>query len=94
MHVYTASTSMTDSCLANADGDLLIVPQQGADHQMPTDPAPCSDQATCLATAYGSLHGSQSKQLNTVRLPSTRGAKFRVPERTGRPDPWHNWMAQ
>lgn len=29
IHVYTASTSMDDSCLANADGDFLIVPQQG-----------------------------------------------------------------
>ena len=31
IHVYTASTPMTDSCLANADGDMLIVPQQGVD---------------------------------------------------------------
>ena len=30
IHVYTASVSMGDSCLANADGDMLIVPQQGA----------------------------------------------------------------
>ena len=30
IHVYTASVSMEDSCLANADGDMLIVPQQGA----------------------------------------------------------------
>mmetsp|Transcript_12345 Transcript_12345/g.37170 ORF Transcript_12345/g.37170 Transcript_12345/m.37170 type:complete len:389 (-) Transcript_12345:190-1356(-) len=29
IHVYTCSASMDDSCLANADGDLLIVPQQG-----------------------------------------------------------------
>lgn len=32
IHVYTASISMHNSCLANADGDMLIVPQQG----MPT----------------------------------------------------------
>lgn len=30
IHIYTASTSMTDTCLANADGDFLIVPQLGA----------------------------------------------------------------
>lgn len=30
IHVYTASASMSDCCLANADGDLLIVPQLGA----------------------------------------------------------------
>mmetsp|Transcript_38273 Transcript_38273/g.85231 ORF Transcript_38273/g.85231 Transcript_38273/m.85231 type:complete len:494 (+) Transcript_38273:149-1630(+) len=30
IHVYAANESMTDSCLANADGDFLIVPQQGA----------------------------------------------------------------
>ncbi|KIZ00241.1 homogentisate 1,2-dioxygenase [Monoraphidium neglectum] len=29
VHVYTATASMEDSCLANADGDMLIVPQQG-----------------------------------------------------------------
>ena len=29
IHVYTASASMEDSCLANADGDMLIVPQRG-----------------------------------------------------------------
>ena len=29
IHVYTASVSMDDCCLGNADGDLLIVPQQG-----------------------------------------------------------------
>lgn len=27
IHMYTASVGMEDSCLANADGDLLIVPQ-------------------------------------------------------------------
>ena len=30
VHVYTASASMEDSCLANADGDFLLVPQLGA----------------------------------------------------------------
>ena len=30
VHIYTASTSMKDCCLANADGDFLIVPQEGA----------------------------------------------------------------
>jgi homogentisate 1,2-dioxygenase len=30
IHVYTATASMEDCCLANADGDFLIVPQQGA----------------------------------------------------------------
>jgi homogentisate 1,2-dioxygenase len=29
IHIYTATVSMDDSCLANADGDMLIVPQQG-----------------------------------------------------------------
>ena len=29
IHVYTASISMDNCCLANADGDMLIVPQQG-----------------------------------------------------------------
>lgn len=29
IHIYTANTPMGDTCLANADGDLLIVPQQG-----------------------------------------------------------------
>lgn len=29
IHIYTANESMTDCCLANADGDMLIVPQQG-----------------------------------------------------------------
>lgn len=30
IHIYTASASMTNCCLSNADGDFLIVPQQGA----------------------------------------------------------------
>ncbi|KAK9846297.1 hypothetical protein WJX81_001152 [Elliptochloris bilobata] len=30
IHIYTASASMDNCCLGNADGDLLIVPQQGA----------------------------------------------------------------
>eukprot|EP00803_Ostreobium_quekettii_P003922 evm.model.scf_3626.1 EVM.evm.TU.scf_3626.1 scf_3626:474-4330(-) len=30
IHVYTANQSMEDCCLANADGDFLLVPQQGA----------------------------------------------------------------
>ena len=29
VHIYTANQSMKDCCLANADGDMLIVPQQG-----------------------------------------------------------------
>lgn len=29
IHIYTANTHMTDCCLADADGDMLIVPQQG-----------------------------------------------------------------
>lgn len=29
IHVYAANSSMLDSCLSNADGDMLIVPQQG-----------------------------------------------------------------
>ena len=29
IHVYAASADMGDSCLGNADGDFLIVPQQG-----------------------------------------------------------------
>ncbi|XP_072254558.1 homogentisate 1,2-dioxygenase [Pyxicephalus adspersus] len=29
IHIYTCNTSMTDRCLYNADGDFLIVPQQG-----------------------------------------------------------------
>jgi homogentisate 1,2-dioxygenase len=35
IHVYTASTSMDGCCLANADGDFLIVPQQGATDCLP-----------------------------------------------------------
>ena len=30
IHMYAATTSMEDCCLANADGDFLVVPQQGA----------------------------------------------------------------
>jgi homogentisate 1,2-dioxygenase len=30
IHIYTATASMQDCCLANADGDLLLVPQMGA----------------------------------------------------------------
>ena len=30
VHLYNANESMTDRCFYNADGDLLIVPQQGA----------------------------------------------------------------
>lgn len=30
VHVYTANVSMKDRCFNNSDGDLLIVPQQGA----------------------------------------------------------------
>ena len=29
IHVYACNQSMSRSCLANADGDFLIVPQQG-----------------------------------------------------------------
>lgn len=30
VHMYAATSSMTDRCFYNADGDLLIVPQEGA----------------------------------------------------------------
>jgi homogentisate 1,2-dioxygenase len=30
IHIYTASASMKDCCFTNADGDFLIVPQQGS----------------------------------------------------------------
>lgn len=30
IHMYTATTSMSNCCLTNADGDFLIVPQQGS----------------------------------------------------------------
>jgi homogentisate 1,2-dioxygenase len=32
VHVYACNASMRDSCLANADGDLLVVPQKGVLH--------------------------------------------------------------
>ena len=32
MHMYAASTSMTDCSFCNADGDFLIVPQLGLPH--------------------------------------------------------------
>ncbi|GAB4820865.1 hypothetical protein N2152v2_007911 [Parachlorella kessleri] len=41
IHMYTASCGMEDSCLANADGDMLIVPEQGA---------------LLLTTEFGRLH--------------------------------------
>jgi homogentisate 1,2-dioxygenase len=33
IHMYTANTSMEDCCLASADGDMLLVPQQGEQAQ-------------------------------------------------------------
>ena len=30
MHIYTANAAMDDSCLVNSDGDMLLVPQEGA----------------------------------------------------------------
>lgn len=41
IHVYAANTSMVNTALANADGDLLIVPQQGA---------------LLITTEFGQLH--------------------------------------
>ena len=40
IHMYAASESMRNSSFCNADGDFLIVPQQGADspasrHRLP-----------------------------------------------------------
>jgi hypothetical protein len=29
IHIYTLNKAMSDTCMANADGDMLIVPQQG-----------------------------------------------------------------
>ena len=29
IHVYACNSPMVDACLTNADGDMLIVPQQG-----------------------------------------------------------------
>ena len=48
IHVYTASISMDNSCLANADGDMLIVPQQG------------EAQIACCLTPICNLHPTQS----------------------------------
>ncbi len=48
IHVYTASVSMDNSCLANADGDMLIVPQQG------------EAQIACCLTPIFNLHPKQS----------------------------------
>ncbi len=44
IHLYTASVGMDDSCLANADGDFLIVPQLVS--------SPCS---CLLSLSYGCL---------------------------------------
>ena len=44
IHMYVANTSMHDCCFCNADGDLLIVPQQGARMRMP-----CLSQLHMLA---------------------------------------------
>ncbi len=49
IHVYTASISMDNSCLANADGDMLIVPQQG------------EAQIACSLTPICHLHPRQSR---------------------------------
>lgn len=45
IHMYTANMSMEDSCLANADGDMLIVPQQGAGRQ-------AGRQAGCYSSTH------------------------------------------
>ena len=34
IHLYVASTSMTDCSFCNADGDFLIVPQLGLTHRL------------------------------------------------------------
>ena len=44
IHVYTASVSMHNTCLANADGDMLIVPQQGE--------APCAGGNMYIAKVH------------------------------------------
>ena len=53
IHIYTASTSMHDSCLANADGDFLIVPQQGARLWAPPGLMPTRAAAGCLLLKHG-----------------------------------------
>ena len=54
IHTYAATASMIDCCLANADGDLLVVPQLGTPpdcQALPggSDPtfAPTSDKRGC-----------------------------------------------
>jgi hypothetical protein len=54
IHVYTASVSMDNSCLANADGDMLIVPQQGD-----------ARTACCLTLATSSQHNHASNLVHT-----------------------------
>ena len=36
IHIYAANRSMTDRCFYNADGEMLIVPQQAADASSPS----------------------------------------------------------
>ena len=44
MHLYTATASMQDTSLTNADGDFLIVPQSGASLQVTSQPHICQLQ--------------------------------------------------
>ena len=49
IHMYAATTSMHDCCFCNADGDLLIVPQQGASHARPSEVAGPRWRRACTA---------------------------------------------
>ena len=64
IHLYTATASMQDTSLTNADGDFLIVPQSGA---------PCSDLSTCLRNSIKCFiwHQLEAVQAHDWHLPGT-----------------------
>lgn len=77
IHMYTANMSMEDSCLANADGDMLIVPQQGTgrqagrvlqQHPSPTGLLQAGRQAGC----YSSTRAGRCVRGCATALPPVR----------------------
>jgi homogentisate 1,2-dioxygenase len=82
VHLYAANAGMGDRCFSNADGDMLLVPQQGA--------LLCRTECGVLRVAPGEIFLVPRGVRFTVDLPDggargyaceVFGARFRLPER-------------
>ena len=89
IHVYAASESMRSSSFCNADGDFLIVPQQGADSAACL-PASVHHDHLAFSRCRGQQHSLQGSLASTFDMHQVHSGSHRQQ----RADGWHCWQAR